>query len=88
MRIRIDDVKIAINYAKGMKEAGGSESFDAFIDTAISALKKQIPKETHSEKYCEFVCCNGHYLPRLVTDARMPYCPYCGQLLKYWSDNE
>lgn len=87
MRIRIDDVKMAINYAKGMKEAGGSESFDVFIDTTISVLKKQIPKKPtlYEDKY--YGCDCGNVLAFKNEAPGLTYCLNCGQAID-WSDNE
>ena len=53
---------------------------------AFDALKKQIPKKLIKEEYMYGVtvkCINGHNIPNVCGYGEMPYCPFCGQKLKY-----
>ena len=68
---------------------------DAY-DMAIEALEKQIPKKptrtngglsiAKKDFYTKCQLCN-HNIPGVVRDARMRFCPFCGQKID-WSDYE
>ena len=63
---------------------------------ACKALEKQIPKKltrtngglsiAKKDFYTKCQLCN-HNIPRVVRDARMRFCPFCGQKID-WSDDE
>ena len=53
------------------------------ISMAIDALEKQIPKKPKNTK-CQ--SCN-HYIPMVVRDRKMRFCPFCGQKID-WSGDE
>ena len=50
---------------------------------ACKALEKQIPKKPRETK-CQ--SCN-HYIPMVVRDRKMRFCPFCGQKID-WSDDK
>ena len=63
---------------------------------ACKALEKQIPKKptrtngglsiAKKDFYTKCQLCN-HNIPGVVRDARMRFCPFCGQKID-WSDDE
>ena len=53
------------------------------VNLALEALEKQMPKKLKSAK-CQL--CN-HYIPMVVRDRKMRFCPFCGQKID-WSDDE
>ena len=56
----------------------------------FTRFEKQIPKKIIKEEYMYGVtvkCINGHNIPTVCRDEEMPYCPFCGQRLK-WRDEE
>ena len=53
------------------------------ISMAIDALEKQRPKKPKNTK-CQ--SCN-HYIPMVVRDRKMRFCPFCGQKID-WSGDE
>jgi len=57
----------------------------AYWSTIVKALKKQIkkPMRKMTGPGYGYQCINGHNIPSDVSDHRMPYCPFCGQKLKY-----
>ena len=66
------------------------------MNLAIEALEKQIPKKptrtngglsiAKKDFYTKCQLCN-HNIPGVVRDARMRFCPFCGQKID-WSDDE
>ena len=59
------------------------ESKECAEAVVIKALEKQIPKKPRRAK-CQL--CN-HYIPGVVRDGRMRFCPFCGQKID-WSVDE
>ena len=60
------------------------------VALAINAIEKQIPKKLIKEEYMygfTVKCANGHNIPNVCGYGEMPYCPFCGQKLK-WRDEE
>ena len=63
---------------------------------AVEALEKQIPKKPRRTNgglsiarknfYTKCQLCN-HNIPTVVRDARMKFCPFCGQRLD-WSEEQ
>ena len=49
------------------------------VNLALKALEKQIPKKPKEAK-CPL--CN-HYIPGVVRDRRMKFCPFCGQAIDW-----
>ena len=76
---------------ENLSEAGEEISY---CQDALNALEKQIPKKpirtncglsiARKNFYTKCQICN-HNIPAVVRDARMKFCPFCGQRLD-WSD--
>lgn len=70
--------------------------FENALALAFEALEKQIPKKptrtngglsiAKKDFYTKCQLCN-HNIPGVVRDARMRFCPFCGQKID-WSDDE
>ena len=60
------------------------------LDTAIEALKKQIPKKLKKHGYGKWYFCPDclRLIQRRIEDSLndIKFCPFCGQALN-WSDN-
>ena len=80
----------------GKIDACRCENKECVEAAVIKALEKQIPKKPrktndglHIAKkdfYTKCQLCN-HNFPLVVRDARMRFCPFCGQKID-WSDDE
>lgn len=80
-----------LNMDKNIRETceaddSGSMLFCEALKVAISALEKQIPKETvpTSDNVFEFGnCpnCNSEFNTELIGEYEITNCPYCGQAL-------
>jgi ribosomal protein S27E len=51
--------------------------------TIEEALKKQVALPPLIDKYKRVKCPNGHNIPVLYREKQFPFCPFCGQKIKW-----
>lgn len=54
----------------------------------VDALVKQTPVPPIVDKYKRVQCRNGHNLPAVCKNNHLPYCPFCGQKIKWEEEHE
>lgn len=81
-----DVIEVHMDTEYGTRPTAG-EHLEAIEDAEfiIECIERTVPKRTHKDEWRRIQCSNGHNLPVVCRDSKMPYCPFCGQAID-WSE--